>query len=300
MVLKENGWASGIISVHGRDFQSRTQGRRGQPDTDDSMKQLKECCKCPFYGGIFLHHVHIMLISGFSELPYSGSLMAQGTCICLKEQTIHIVTFKHENHEIHENMTFIYTDKFEANLRCKYFWRPKGVELCFGIRHYAGQVRQGKVLIPNLAWEARLYDPVCATYDTACRLLSPFTASEHLITTPKLSPWCLSQKVAPGKQAISHWGGWWAAICSLPEIWPRSDSSSERKHVIVSAVFSSECSHSKAVRRCVGDRGGFMWYHGGTVFSTLSIWMGNFFHFVIQMLSFYNTCWSFYFSFIMP
>ncbi|XP_045052266.2 myosin-IIIb isoform X3 [Desmodus rotundus] len=31
-------------------------------------------------------------------------------------------------------------DKFEANLRCKYFWRPKGVELCFGIRHYAGQV----------------------------------------------------------------------------------------------------------------------------------------------------------------
>ncbi|KAF6115167.1 myosin IIIB [Phyllostomus discolor] len=31
-------------------------------------------------------------------------------------------------------------DKFEANLRCKYFWRPKGVELSFGIRHYAGQV----------------------------------------------------------------------------------------------------------------------------------------------------------------
>uniref|UniRef100_A0ACB8G0M2 Myosin-IIIb n=1 Tax=Sphaerodactylus townsendi TaxID=933632 RepID=A0ACB8G0M2_9SAUR len=32
-------------------------------------------------------------------------------------------------------------DKFEDNLRCKYFWRPKGVELCFGIQHYAGKVQ---------------------------------------------------------------------------------------------------------------------------------------------------------------
>lgn len=32
-------------------------------------------------------------------------------------------------------------DKFEDNLRCKYFWRPKGVELCFGIQHYAGKVK---------------------------------------------------------------------------------------------------------------------------------------------------------------
>ncbi|KAF3824387.1 hypothetical protein GH733_008672, partial [Mirounga leonina] len=31
-------------------------------------------------------------------------------------------------------------DKFEDNLRSKYFWRPKGVELCFGILHYAGKV----------------------------------------------------------------------------------------------------------------------------------------------------------------
>ncbi|KAM9663644.1 myosin-IIIb [Trichechus inunguis] len=31
-------------------------------------------------------------------------------------------------------------DKFEDNLRSKYFWRPKGVELCFGIQHYAGKV----------------------------------------------------------------------------------------------------------------------------------------------------------------
>ncbi|MGH0163835.1 UNVERIFIED_CONTAM: hypothetical protein FKN15_045941 [Acipenser sinensis] len=31
-------------------------------------------------------------------------------------------------------------DKFEVNLRYKYFWRPKRVELCFGIQHYAGKV----------------------------------------------------------------------------------------------------------------------------------------------------------------
>ncbi|XP_041923763.1 LOW QUALITY PROTEIN: myosin-IIIb [Alosa sapidissima] len=31
-------------------------------------------------------------------------------------------------------------DKFEDNLRCKYFWRPKRVELSFGIQHYAGKV----------------------------------------------------------------------------------------------------------------------------------------------------------------
>ncbi|CAK6448506.1 unnamed protein product [Pipistrellus nathusii] len=31
-------------------------------------------------------------------------------------------------------------DKFEDNLRCTYFWRPKGVELSFGIQHYAGKV----------------------------------------------------------------------------------------------------------------------------------------------------------------
>ncbi|XP_057603101.1 myosin-IIIb [Hippopotamus amphibius kiboko] len=31
-------------------------------------------------------------------------------------------------------------DKFEDNLRCKYFWRPKGMDLRFGIRHYAGKV----------------------------------------------------------------------------------------------------------------------------------------------------------------
>ncbi|XP_029314883.1 myosin-IIIb isoform X2 [Cottoperca gobio] len=31
-------------------------------------------------------------------------------------------------------------DKFEDNLRCKYFSIPKRVELCFGIQHYAGKV----------------------------------------------------------------------------------------------------------------------------------------------------------------
>ncbi|KAH0621473.1 hypothetical protein JD844_022826 [Phrynosoma platyrhinos] len=36
---------------------------------------------------------------------------------------------------------FTLVDKFEDNLRCKYFWRPKRVELCFGIQHYAGKVQ---------------------------------------------------------------------------------------------------------------------------------------------------------------
>ena len=35
---------------------------------------------------------------------------------------------------------FSSADKFEDNLRYKYFWRPKRVELCFGIQHYAGKV----------------------------------------------------------------------------------------------------------------------------------------------------------------
>lgn len=36
--------------------------------------------------------------------------------------------------------SFVSVDKFEDNLRCKYFWIPKRVELCFGIQHYAGKV----------------------------------------------------------------------------------------------------------------------------------------------------------------
>ncbi|KAI7808281.1 putative myosin-IIIb, partial [Triplophysa rosa] len=31
-------------------------------------------------------------------------------------------------------------DKFQDNLKNKYFWTPKRVELCFGIQHYAGKV----------------------------------------------------------------------------------------------------------------------------------------------------------------
>lgn len=32
------------------------------------------------------------------------------------------------------------TEKFEGNLKSKYFWRPKRVDLGFGINHYAGKV----------------------------------------------------------------------------------------------------------------------------------------------------------------
>jgi hypothetical protein len=32
-------------------------------------------------------------------------------------------------------------EKFEDNLKSQYFWRPKRMELSFGIHHYAGKVR---------------------------------------------------------------------------------------------------------------------------------------------------------------
>lgn len=32
-------------------------------------------------------------------------------------------------------------EKFEGNLKSQYFWRPKRMELSFGIHHYAGKVR---------------------------------------------------------------------------------------------------------------------------------------------------------------
>ena len=36
---------------------------------------------------------------------------------------------------------FFSTEKFEGNLKSQYFWRPKRMELSFGIHHYAGKVR---------------------------------------------------------------------------------------------------------------------------------------------------------------
>ena len=36
---------------------------------------------------------------------------------------------------------FSSTEKFEDNLKSQYFWRPKRMELSFGIHHYAGKVR---------------------------------------------------------------------------------------------------------------------------------------------------------------
>lgn len=39
---------------------------------------------------------------------------------------------------------YLLTEKFEDNLKSKYFWRPKRVDLTFGIYHYAGKVRERK------------------------------------------------------------------------------------------------------------------------------------------------------------
>lgn len=46
----------------------------------------------------------------------------------------------------------LFTDKFEDNLRCKYFWIPKRVELCFGIQHYAGKVSNKFFLSGSENW----------------------------------------------------------------------------------------------------------------------------------------------------
>lgn len=39
------------------------------------------------------------------------------------------------------------SEKFEDNLKSKYFWRPKRVDLTFGIYHYAGKVRYLMILV---------------------------------------------------------------------------------------------------------------------------------------------------------
>lgn len=39
------------------------------------------------------------------------------------------------------------SEKFEDNLKSKYFWRPKRVDLTFGIYHYAGKVRHLTMLV---------------------------------------------------------------------------------------------------------------------------------------------------------
>uniref|UniRef100_G3SR10 Myosin motor domain-containing protein n=1 Tax=Loxodonta africana TaxID=9785 RepID=G3SR10_LOXAF len=38
------------------------------------------------------------------------------------------------------DQTLVVVISHQDNLRSKYFWRPKGMELCFGIQHYAGKV----------------------------------------------------------------------------------------------------------------------------------------------------------------
>ncbi|KTG05783.1 hypothetical protein cypCar_00007412 [Cyprinus carpio] len=41
---------------------------------------------------------------------------------------------------INKQLSFVHSEKFEDNLKSKNFWRPKRVDLGFGIHHYAGKV----------------------------------------------------------------------------------------------------------------------------------------------------------------
>ncbi|KAG8443281.1 hypothetical protein GDO86_011906, partial [Hymenochirus boettgeri] len=45
-----------------------------------------------------------------------------------------------DNNIINEEEDYEQFEKFEENLKTKYFWRPKRVDLTFGIHHYAGKV----------------------------------------------------------------------------------------------------------------------------------------------------------------
>ena len=40
-----------------------------------------------------------------------------------------------------------FVEKFEDNLKSKNFWRPKRVDLGFGINHYAGKVKHLSVFL---------------------------------------------------------------------------------------------------------------------------------------------------------
>lgn len=117
----------------------------------------------------------------------------------------------------------LHTDKFEDNLRCKFFWRPKGVELCFGIQHYAGPVRGTKVRGPK----------------NDKRFVSKLLASSLLILIiiPKCPQWCRVQM-------------WWPMElpqASCLEGWPRADSSLDRKCTAAFAGVRGKCSHSEVI-----------------------------------------------------
>lgn len=139
------------------------------------------------------------------------------------EETIHAVTFKHENPQI--NLRIIYAAHTSGGPR-EWSWAlafsttpERWAEPNYSSWNWQGE---GVHTTPSVPLTKLLAD--------FCLLLP---LPEHLVTAPKLSQWCRSLKVAPGKQAVSHRGGRPAAICSSPGVWPRSDSSSERKHVLV-------------------------------------------------------------------
>ena len=57
-----------------------------------------------------------------------------------REDSINQYFLRHSN-MLNLGVKFFSTEKFEGNLKSQYFWRPKRMELSFGIHHYAGKVR---------------------------------------------------------------------------------------------------------------------------------------------------------------
>ncbi|KAL2080962.1 hypothetical protein ACEWY4_022815 [Coilia grayii] len=85
-------------------------------------------------------------------------------------------------------------DKFEDNLRCKYFWRPKRVELCFGIQHYAGKVLYNVNGFLEKNRDTLPADIVVVLRTSENKILqqlfsSPLTKTGFLIAAEELSSW---------------------------------------------------------------------------------------------------------------
>lgn len=62
-------------------------------------------------------------------------------CFMVKEMILSINIFERSPTCFILEFNFFLIEKFEGNLKSQYFWRPKRMELCFGIHHYAGKVR---------------------------------------------------------------------------------------------------------------------------------------------------------------
>lgn len=63
------------------------------------------------------------------------------SCMIWEKITLDLQFYLRISWMLNSGLQFSSTEKFEDNLKSQYFWRPKRLELSFGIHHYAGKVR---------------------------------------------------------------------------------------------------------------------------------------------------------------